>query len=180
MDARPPAPSLIRHDDAPSTRKGASCIACYGGLMSSCSCEKVSMWAKRTMSRPMSSCMMTYGLCGCTALIIVSADNITLAHYPPPFDPIRNLIEKSDGSAFIMVVTPGTCVQDSAQKWELQANEDWPRRVVVRPYSTNRCDTFGEGMVAVKEVDGIVSITNEFGVFNSLSEWAERTAQRSL
>lgn len=155
-----PNPNQIRN-------RGAQCIACYGSVVSSCTCEQVSMWQTKTKSRPMSCCMMTYGLGGCTALIIVSATHITLAHYPEKWK-IRELINNTSNSDFVMVITPGDYIQDLNGKWKLQSYEDWDNHVLVRAYSENRSGKFGEGMVAIKEIDGKVSITNEYGVFK---EW---------
>ena len=67
-----------------------------------------------------------------------------------------------------MVITPGDYIQDLNGKWKLQSYEDWDNHVLVRAYSEKRSGGFGEGMVAIKEIDGKVSITNEYGVFK---EW---------
>ena len=51
------------------------------------------------------------------------------------------------------------------ETWIMEAREKWDDSVSVRPYSLQKTSIFGEGMVAVKEEDGKVFITNEYGVF---------------
>lgn len=167
LDSREESP-IVANQESKKDRS-SQCIACYGSVVSSCTCEQVSMWQTKTKSRPMSCCMMTYGLGGCTALIIVSATHITLAHYPPAVpSKIRKLINNTSNSDFVMVITPGHYIKDLNGKWKLQSHEDWDNHVLVRAYSELRSGQFGEGMVAIKEIDGKVSITNEYGVFKTI------------
>lgn len=126
------------------------------------------MWNIQTMPRPITGCMMTFGLGGCNVFIGVSKTDITLAHHPPPKNTIQALIEAADPSTYMMVLTPGEYVKNQNGQWELQAMEHWDSRVHVRPYNLMIPFNKPAPSVAIKEIDGNVFITNDWGKWESI------------
>ncbi len=124
-------------------RKGhgpMTCMFCRSSVLSKAhkdQCIEVRMYENRSLQRPLRKGLMTYGLGGCTALLIVKTETILLAHHPDT-DIIRNIIsqESRNPNAFFYVRTPGAWVKNTCEKYDLIANATFPDYVVVEAYTT--------------------------------------------
>lgn len=113
--------------------------------------------------------LMTYGLCDCTAVVIVTKDNIILGHYDSTYmiEELINMFEKK--TKYILIVSPIEYVQINNKWTEKVKYQKLHKFAVIRGYSTwvdvsNPIQ--GKLAACIKNKD--ILITDDYGVWEKI------------
>ena len=125
---------------------------------------------ERAQGQPLS--IATYGLCGCSAIILISADIAFIAHYPPPFNetlkylikglakPMSNCLRGGKG----FIITPGQYQESAPGIWQLEVknhNHADQLKSIVSSISSEIKPTmvpYSELLVHGKSLQGIATV----------------------
>jgi len=183
-------PRFNRH----STSGVMICDSCYNSITSEkhhSSCVNIQMWQIKEQNIEPTipfKTMMTFGLGGCTAIIIALFDKITnkpikviFGHHPDKED-VFNWFTSNYSSEYNIVTvikSPGDYVKVDS-KWIMEATDKlyWEEKIIkstskliIEPYSLDMMvnESNFRSSLYCKYIDGILKYSNEYGVFKSIN-----------
>ena len=132
----------------------ANCFQSINSLQHITECDTIKMYQLKKQDMPLKKKMMTYGLAGCTAIIIIDREynRILMGHHPEKNEVLKwftqNYYSSSDYKYTIIIKLPGEYIENDLGKFDLKGREvkywknELPEnpnlKIIFEPYNLNK------------------------------------------
>jgi hypothetical protein len=108
----------------------ANCFQSINSLQHITECDTIKMYQLKKQDMPLKKKMMTYGLAGCTAIIIIDREynRILMGHHPEKNEVLKwflhNYYPSENYNYTVIIKLPGEYIINNFNKYDLKGKEE--------------------------------------------------------